>query len=197
MLLNLGVSFAPTWHYAVVVGYSAETEKVLLRSGHNRLQMLPLRDFARSWAYSRQWFMTAQAPGNIPVDVAPAAYLSAVTGLERAGQWQSAMMAYDASADQWPDNWLVWMGRANLHYQLERFAEAERDYRRALSLAPQHPAAHHNLAWALLRQGRRSEAEVYARQAAGLSSAAVYQSALAELRGQSQYTPASDTLDRP
>src|SRR5690606_37665875 len=36
VLQNLGVRFAPAWHYAVVVGFSPETGEIVLRSGTQR-----------------------------------------------------------------------------------------------------------------------------------------------------------------
>lgn len=189
VLLNLGLSWAPTWHYAVVVGYEAESERVLLRSGRTRLQQLPLRDFARSWAYSDQWFLTVHKPEGIPLGAKPAEYLQSVAGLERVRQWRAAADAYTAAITRWPEQWLAWMGRGNLRYQQDLFAEAESDYRQALALAPQHPAPNHNLAWALLRQGREEEAYRFAEIAARLTNDTAYQSAFEEINRRAAESP--------
>ena len=43
LLQNLGLSFAPRWHYAVVVGYDLDASEVLLRSGTTQRAAMRLR----------------------------------------------------------------------------------------------------------------------------------------------------------
>lgn len=180
VLQNLGLPWSPTWHYAVVVGYQADEEQVLLRSGATRLQQMPLRDFARTWHYADYWALTVHQPGQIPIGAQATPYLRAAVGLERAQRIKEAQAAYRAATAQWPEQDLAWMGLGNAYYQLQDYPGAEQAYRQALSLTPEHPAPAHNLAWALIRQGREAEALAYAEQAASEGESS-YQSALQAL----------------
>ena len=65
VLQNLGFAWAPTWHYAVVVGYNPQQGQVLLRSGRTRLQKMPLKEFERTWRYSDYWALTVHSPGTV------------------------------------------------------------------------------------------------------------------------------------
>lgn len=182
VLQNLGLSWAATWHYAVVVGYDADTDEFLLRSGSEPLRRTGSREFARTWSYSQQWMMTVHPPGQIPSGADVVEYVRAVSGLERAKQNQAALISYKAAVEQWPQSYLAWMGLGNSLYKAEQFAAAERAYQSAHQLEPQHPAAAHNLAWALIRQDRRQQALPFAKTAAGLSELPEYHSALQALR---------------
>lgn len=180
VLQNLGLPWLPTWHYAVVVGYQPAQEKVLLRSGTTRLQSMALRDFSRTWFYGEYWGLTVHAPGQIPEGAEPETYLRAAIGLESAQRLAEAQASYRAATQRWPEQDIAWMGLGNTYYQLQDYAGAENAYRQALSLTPNQPAPAHNLAWALIRQGRETEALPFAEQAAS-SEQAHYQSALRSL----------------
>src|SRR5690606_10260226 len=55
VLQNLGVARLPIWHYAVVVGFDAERDRVLLRSGTERRRSEPIKRFLRSWRLADHW----------------------------------------------------------------------------------------------------------------------------------------------
>lgn len=183
VLQNLGLSWAPTWHYAVVVGYRPDSEQVLLRSGRTRLQALPLKEFERTWRYSDYWAITLHQPGSVPADAELSQYLQAVAGLEETGQLPEARAAYKAAVRSWPQQSLAWMGLGNSHYQLKQYVDAEQAYRKAAALTPDYPAAWHNLAWSLIRQNKGEEARTYASKAVHLAGPdqSAYSSALKAL----------------
>lgn len=182
VLQNLGVGWLPTWHYAVVVGYDAETREFLLRSGSEPTLRTASRDFARTWRYSGQWMMTVHPAGDIPVGATAFEYVRAVSGLERVQQHSAALASYRAAAAQWPESFIVWMALGNSLYGAEQFAEAERAFRRAHEIDAAQPAAVHNLAWALIQQDERRQALPYAQAAARLGEHVRYRSALEALR---------------
>lgn len=182
VLQNLAFSWAPTWHYAVVVGYDAAREEFLLRSGKERVLRMRSREFARTWRYSNQWMMSVHRPGEIPAGAEPLAYVRAAHGLERVAKLPAAVQSYRAASERWPGNVAVWMAFGNSLYQADQFAPAEDAYRQAQQLNPQDPAAAHNLAWALMRQGKVKQAVVPAQTAARLSAEPRYHSALQALR---------------
>lgn len=182
VLQNLAFAWAPTWHYAVVVGYDADLQEVLLRSGKTELKRHSLREFARTWRLGDDWFMTVHPPDELPLEAQAEVYLAEVAGLERVGQLEAALAAYQTATRAWPLNWVAWMGLGNTHYQLFSYEYAEHAYRQALPLAPEHPAPQHNLAWSLIKQQRLDEASYHAQAAAALSDTDQYRSALEALR---------------
>jgi hypothetical protein len=68
VMQNLGVSWYQQWHYAVVVGYDIQQNKLLLRSGTIRDYEMSLPLFERTWQRSERWAMVVLAPGELPVD---------------------------------------------------------------------------------------------------------------------------------
>lgn len=150
---NLGFGFYPVWHYAVVIGYDLEQQEVVLHSGTTEQLRRSFRRFELEWRGGDYWAITMHRPGEFPHNADPTRYLEASAGLEQAGQYQAAAQAYGAATQRWPNQQLAWMGLGNAHYLQQQFTEAESAYRQALTLNPDSAAAHHNLAWALMRQG--------------------------------------------
>ncbi len=158
VLQNLGVALIPTWHYAVVVGFSPEDGKVILRSGTDRRRVTPAGVFARTWERSGNWGMVALEPGELPGAPDRDRYLQAAAAAEGAGRFDLAAPAYVAATQEWPGSAIAWLGRGNAAYHRGELAQAERGYRRALELEPGNVAARNNLATAVLEQGRCAEA---------------------------------------
>lgn len=190
VLQNLGFAWYPQWHYAVVVGFDAQQNQVLLRSGEEQLRREPFEDFAHSWVLAEQWMMSVHPPKDIPPGAEETNYLKAAHTLEQVGQGAAAITAYRAASKHWPKSMLAWMALGNSYYQRGHYAEAESAYRAAVDVAPQNPAPAHNLAWALLKQSRTAEAKVHAVRAVelgtGLPAAqqARYRSAIEAFKGQ-------------
>ncbi len=59
---NLGLELVPRWHYALVIGYDLERREVMLRSGEEVRQVLPLRTFEHTWARAAHWAMRVSPP---------------------------------------------------------------------------------------------------------------------------------------
>lgn len=158
VLQNLGFRRFPVWHYAVVVGFDAKTEHVVLRSGkHRRYQMSPRR-FLSSWAGADHWAMVLLKPGEIPQHAGEAEYLQAVAGLEAAGQYPSARLSYQAALATWPGSDTALLGIAFNEYQLGFHELAEQSLRRLLRRNPSHAVAWNNLAEVLRQRGCPAEA---------------------------------------
>ncbi len=158
VLQNLGLSWAPSWHYAVVVGYSPAEGDVTLRSGDRREHRTRLSVFMRTWRRSDQWALVVLPPGELPVAVDAGRYSRAVVGLERAGRQTAAREAWRAGQQRWPDDATQVLGEANTYYREERWAEAAEAYRRGVTRFPEHPVMHHNLGLALLETGDTAQA---------------------------------------
>lgn len=168
VLQNLGLSWYPVWHYAVVVGYDLSRGEVLLRSGRERRQVLGLATFERTWARGGHWAFVALPPGRLPAGATEAAYLAAVAPLEGMGQTRAARQAYGAALQRWPDSLGAAIGLGNTAYALGDLGAAEAAFRRASLNHPASAVAHNNLAHVLARMGHHDEALEAARRAVEL-----------------------------
>jgi tetratricopeptide (TPR) repeat protein len=165
VLQNLGLSWFPRWHYAVVIGYDRDQNSFMLHSGAQAATSLSARVFANTWRRSGSWGLLVLAPEQIPATASEETFLAAVVGLEQASQWSAASRGYAAALARWPASFVAWMGRGNTLYLLGDPAGAEEAFRRALSLQPDNGPALNNLALALAATGRRAEALTVIRQA--------------------------------
>jgi len=159
VLQNLGLSFAPAWHYAVVIGYDTDRGELILRSGTTRRRPVPVAKFLRSWQASQYWAVVVLRPGELPVAASRTKYLQAAAALESAGQPEAALAAYRAATERWPGSSGAWFALANAYYAAGGLAAAERSYRVALDRSPADAAALNNLSQLLLNQGRCAEAQ--------------------------------------
>jgi hypothetical protein len=158
VLLNLGVSWIPRWHYAVVIGADADGEQIILRSGTDERRVMRTPVFLRTWQRSDFWAMTTLRPGEIPANPDRSRYIGAVAGLEQTGHSLAARDAWQAGLLQWPDDTVLLFGLANAQYALGNFSEAESVYLAMLRKDDTLLIARNNLAMTLVAQGRNSEA---------------------------------------
>ncbi len=170
VLQNLGLSWAPMWHYAVVVGYDLDAREVVLRSGTTRRAVMALRTFEHTWQRSGAWAFAALPPGQWPHSADERAIVEASVGFERAAPPGQAVAVYRSALRRVPSNLSLMMGLGNsLHAAGDQAAAAEafRDAAQWHASAP----AWINLASTLLELGRASEAMQAAREAVAVSDA--------------------------
>jgi hypothetical protein len=186
VLQNLGLDWYPQWHFAVAVGYDLDAAELTLRSGAERRHVVALDTFARTWARADRWALVVLPPDRLPAGGDEAAVLSAAAGLERAGHFDDAALAYAAILGGWPGSLAALIGRGNALYAAGDLGGAEAAYRIALERHPGAAAAWNNLADVLAAQGVRAEALVAARRAVELGGAhgEVYRRTLEEIRGE-------------
>lgn len=153
VLQQFGAGPLPVWHYAVVVGYDASRDVVVLRSGTERRKKMPARRFAISWERADNWAMLALPPGTLPPQVDFTRYMEAAAGLEAVGRVDAAARAYEAAARHWPAESLPQLALANLALARGDLAAAERGFRTAVLIAPEDPAARNNRAEVLRQLG--------------------------------------------
>jgi hypothetical protein len=158
VLQNLGLSWYPRWHYAVVVGYDLSREEIILHSGLEARVPMPLRLFERTWARGNHWATLVLPPGVLPAGAGERSYLASVVGLERAGQWEAASKSYAAALQRWPRSIGALMGLGNSRYALGDLPGAEQAFRAAIRFHPADASAYNNLAQVLADGGRRREA---------------------------------------
>ena len=168
VLQNLALSWYPVWHYAVVIGYDIDHAEIILRSGPEQRQILPMRTFEYTWARSNYWAMVAMPPGKIPETAEPTSFIAAVSALEKISGPKKVQSTYIAALKRWPGNLSAQIGVGNAAYQLHDLTQAEAAFRQATQDHPDSVAALNNLAQTLSDQGRSDEALHAAHRAVSL-----------------------------
>jgi len=168
ILQNLGLSWYPVWHYAVVVGYDLELGIVLLNSGVTSRKRLSQRVFDNTWARGGYWGLLVLPPSLLPATATEHNYVSAVLGLEKARQWQAAIEGYNTALVRWPNSLSARMGLGNSYYALGDLVSAEATFREAARRFPTNGMAYNNLAQVLWERDNRKEALEAARKAVDL-----------------------------
>ncbi len=120
VLQNLGLDWAPRWHYAVLVGYDLAAQEVLLRSGTVRRERLSLYTFEHTWARGGHWAVVVLPPGQLPATASEPDAVEAVLGFGRVAGPAPLAAAWRAVHERWPGQLLAAMGLGNaLHAQGE------------------------------------------------------------------------------
>lgn len=189
VLQNLGLSWAPSWHYAVVVGYDLEAHELLLRSGTMKRQRMSLRTFEHTWRRADYWGFVALPPGQLAASASEHSTLDALIAFERQATPAQRLRAYRAAADRWPDHLTVLMGLGNAQHAAGELQAAERSFRKAAQ-RHQSPAAYNNLAMALLAQQQCQAAAQAATQAQQLAGSELSQTS------SGVQTAITDTIER-
>jgi len=164
VLQNLGVSWYPKWHYAVVVGYNLQDEQIILRSGEIRRYVVNMRTFEHTWRRSTYWGLLALRPDELPVQPDRWVYFKSIAAFEQTQNWTVLNQAYQTALQQWPNDRDFLMGYGTALYLQKRLDEAAVYYAKVLSEADYAPA-HNNLAQVLAEQGKFAQAFSHARKA--------------------------------
>ncbi|MGE5622519.1 MAG: PA2778 family cysteine peptidase [Bacillota bacterium] len=168
VLQNLGLQWAPLWHYAVVIGYDLDREEIVLRSGVTQRQIMPLSTFEHTWARSNYWGMVTLPPGRLPATPDEASLVSALVALEKSSTPAIARRAYDAALQRWPHNLTLQLGYGNAAYAQGDRVAAAAAFRRATEQHPDSAPAFNNLATVLSELGQFGQAKLAAEKAVAL-----------------------------
>ena len=168
VLQNLGLSWLPRWHYAVVVGHDTTRGAFVLHSGRDANRAVGEATFAHTWRRADEWGLLTLPPERIAATADEQRWLAAGVGLEQAGRVQAAGAAYGAAIKRWPESLAARIGLANVEYAGGDFAAAERSLRSAIAGHPTAAVAWNNLAQLLGERGRKTEAIEAARRADAL-----------------------------
>lgn len=169
VLQNLGLGVFPIWHYAVVIGFDAVTDSVILRSGTEPRLVNPAGYFLRTWQLAGNWGMVVLRPGEMPAAVDRGRYLRAVALAEAALSPDARTAAYGAALDRWPDDSTAQFGAAFALHAAGDLSGAERAYLKLIANHPRHAAGHNNLAGLLVERGCYSQARELAEQAVAIA----------------------------
>ena len=165
VLQNLGLSWLPQWHYAVVM----PARELILRSGSNPRQRMALSTFEHTWKRSGFWGMTALRPGKLPAELDPDDAAHALAALEKYASPAQMIHAYQAAMARWPEVQVFQIGLGNSVYRSGDLPGAEAIFRSASAAWPESAIALNNLASVLQAEGRLSEALNAAAKAADIA----------------------------
>ena len=157
VLLNLGLSWAPQWHYALVMGYDLERGDIILRSGAQARQLMPLRTFEYTWARSQHWSMVVTTPDSLPNEVGAIHAEQAALGFEQINAPEQSRLVWRNLIQRWPDRLLPQMAMGNTYMNSHQWADAARIFE-AASQQFNSAIAWNNLAQAQLQQGLKNQA---------------------------------------
>jgi tetratricopeptide (TPR) repeat protein len=188
VLQNLGLSWIPVWHYAVVIGYDLSQEVIILHSGITHRKMTALRTFENTWARSKYWGLVVLQPNRLPATAEESSYVEAVVGLEKARQWTAAIVGYETALRRWPQSFSAHIGLSNSYYASGDLKSAEEVLQKTTNRFPEEGIAFNNLAQVLWEQGKKQEALKAARHALELGGPLVeqYKKTLDEIQADTQ-----------
>ena len=184
VLQNLGLSWIPVWHYAVLIGYDIIDNTVILRSGITERKVMSFYTFEKTWARSDYWGLIVLKPTQLPAIGREKDYLTAVFGLEKSSRFQAAIEGYQTALTRWPRSLIAFMGLGNSRYALGDLHGAEDAFRMAVKNHPGAAEAYNNLAQALLEQGHKQDALEAAQRAVAIGGpmSDVYEATLKEIQ---------------
>ena len=158
VLQNLGLTWYPIWHYAVIIGYENGGRTIILHSGKKEAERLSGRVFQNTWARADYWGLLVLPTDELPATVTEEKYVSAVAGLERARQFEAAISAYKTALIRWPKSLSAWMGLGNSFYAQGDLSTAASAFKQAMQLYPSNGMPMNNLAQVLWEQGKKEQA---------------------------------------
>jgi len=166
VLQNLGLSWYPRWHYAVVSAYRHNPLGLVMRTGWDRPREMPMETFAKTWARGGNWAALVLAPGDFPAANDPLRYLQALYRVELAMPGiKPVNEAYRLALQHWPRYLPLRLAQANWLQKAGDWQAAEDALQQLLALAPNYAPANNNLALLLLRKGQAAEALKYSQRA--------------------------------
>lgn len=168
VLQNLGLSWYPVWHYAVVIGYDFSKQEIILRSGKEFRQRMALRTFEYTWQRGGYWAMLVLTPGKLPQQSDPESYLHALAAVEGTSPQTDTQEGYVAAIRRWPQSLVIQIGAGNAAYRQHALDQAEQIFLKAVQDHPDSLAAFNNLAQVQLDLGKFDAALRSARRAVEL-----------------------------
>ncbi len=166
VMQNLGLGWLPMWHYAVVVGFDADADTLILRSGPDRRRITGLDRFRRTWERAERWAIVVVEPDRIPASATPGGWLQAALELEESDRDRAARAAYAAGRARWPRDGAFHVALVNLHHGTGDADAAVAAARRGLLEAESETGVlHNNLAMLLMQRGNTAAARAHAEAA--------------------------------
>lgn len=142
---NLGIKWAPQWHYALITGYDLEKRTLTLHSGPNPNDIIEMNEFELSWKLANYWGLVILRPDELSTSADELTHLRAAAALEKIGKYKEAKMAYLTILKRWPKSLIARIGLGNIFYNLKQYQMAVRYLQTATELYPNSKEAKTNL----------------------------------------------------
>jgi tetratricopeptide (TPR) repeat protein len=169
VFLNLRSSRYPVWHFAVVVGYAGEEDRLILRSGSRRRQEMRVSKFLGAWRKAGSWALVVVKPGELPATAGEERFVREAAALEEVGTTEATRRAFAVAARRWPESEAALLGLGNSLYAGGMAAEAAETYLKLVRLHRSSVAGLNNLAHVLAELGCRDESAEALRRGRALS----------------------------
>jgi len=157
VLQNLGTSWYPRWHYALVIGYDITAEKILVHSGLSERRSVPMTLFENTWRRGDYWMLAAIPPQKTSRHLDPFLYVKAAQDLLEVKQQTAALIALESATDQWNEYWLPYLLLGN--YYLESDPKLALNwYEQGAKAGSEEPSFLNNYAYGLLLNGYQAKA---------------------------------------
>lgn len=164
VLVNLGLSWLPMYHYIVVTGYDLEAQEIEYTSGRDVRETVSMYTFKAMWDRADHWAAVVLNPGALPATAQPVSYMQAAVALENTGRTDAARNAYQAAHRRWPQDFRFPFLLGNTFLNEKKYSSATFWYE--MSLRQQQDArVLNNLAWSLYYAGKEDKARAAIEQA--------------------------------
>ncbi len=153
IMLPPGTTYSATAAPVIPVAWDRRAGLIELLDGNGEIQSLPEREFFARREPLRHAALCLVRPGGVRrMDPSREQQLVLADFWFHQGNYRRAQAAYDAVQDASPTgtDFDALMGRGNILVRKKRYREAIPVFREALSLAPDHPVALNNLAYAMM-----------------------------------------------
>lgn len=158
VLVNRGYSWYPLWHYAVITGYDAKMQTMLMHFGDMPNEAVSIGTFAALWERSGNWGVVLLPPGQLPASASAEKYLNIAYNFEKIGMTDEAIISYETARKRWPNYIPLLFALGNIYYDVHQISKAEEVYRYILMIDSKYSFALNNLAILLCHTGRSDEA---------------------------------------
>lgn len=142
---NLGISWIPQWHYALVTGYDLQNKTLVMHSGPTPNQFMDMAEFELSWKLTNYWALVVLPPGELSASADEMTHLRAAAALEKLENFEAAKRAYLGILGQWPQSLIARIGLGNVYYNSGDYKSAEQFLKSASQLYPDSVEARKNL----------------------------------------------------
>lgn len=162
---NLGLSWLPQWHYALVTGYNLDENVMILHSGDQKNFTMKIPTFEKIWDRVDEWGLIIVKPGEIPVTANENDMISSTAGLEIAGKSDAAVLSYEKILTRWKESLGALVGLGNIYYQKDNYKKSQAYLKQATELHPKAAGAWYNYALVLYADKKMNEAKFAASKA--------------------------------
>lgn len=162
VLLNLGLTSLPVWHYSVITGFDTASKKIFLTGSKNNQTGMSFDEFERFFERAGRWAIVALKPPLLPVASSEKEIMIAIGDMAKSGYKDQAKQAATNYVTQHPLSFVGAEVLANINYTMQDYLNASAEYKHALALKPNNAVIMNNLAQSLLKDNKLSEAKLYA-----------------------------------